>query len=84
MFTEFLAFFLRVCYIISVNCGMSLRSILKGVGCVRPSFNLAGKDTAILMGFHWCVKAGKTMLIKRLNVWLFEYDAVDVVAPFWH
>lgn len=43
MFTEFLAFFLRVCYIISVNCGMSLRSILKGVGCVRPSFNLAGK-----------------------------------------
>ena len=35
-----LAFFRRPWYIIGVNCGMSLRSILKGIGCVRSSFNL--------------------------------------------
>lgn len=34
-----LAFSQHLLYIIDVNCGMSLRSILKGIGCVRSSFN---------------------------------------------
>ena len=34
----FIAFLRKIMYTILVNCGASLRSVLRGVGCVQPSF----------------------------------------------